>query len=224
MALMKVVRSEKAISRLREENMHLRQENEFLKSYPTLVTGIKGETLIAKLTGGYLTEYATKHDVTLKNQVKIEVKYSNHREITNSNQRPKPHRWAWNKPEGHHNRGKDYDFLLLVGNKDYRFTEDYLDSSPFIYILIPVAVVKKINSKTVRGRSQGGTLNLNTDIATVKEGFERGLSSKLRQMVIVAHMVPVWVVSDLEKHVRPALTRRKRMVRPALISRRRGAE
>ena len=97
-----------------------------MKSHPTLVAGMKGEVLVSDLTGGYLTSYAATHDITLKNEAKIEVKFSNHRPDRNSRNIPQRNRWAWNKPEGHLNRGKDYDFLLLVGNKDLRHTEEYL--------------------------------------------------------------------------------------------------
>lgn len=190
------------LTRLREENKRLASENRFLKSHPTLMAGLRGEILVADLCGGFLTSYADKHDVRLRNNAKIEVKFSHHRADENSKNYPQRHRWAWNKPEGHLNRGKDYDFLLLVGEKDHRHSDLCSDDSPFIYILLPIAVVKTINSKTVRHGSQGGTLNLDTDLLGIQEDFARGLKSKWRQNVLVDHLVPETTIRQLEVHAK----------------------
>jgi hypothetical protein len=46
---------------LERENALLRKERDFFRRTPTLAQGLKGETLIAKLTGGVRTGYKDPH-------------------------------------------------------------------------------------------------------------------------------------------------------------------
>ena len=74
---------------LERENALLKDEVEFFRRTPTLPQGLKGETLIADLTGGVRTGYKDPHDLTLKSGDRIEVKYS-HLNVPNSS---KTRRW-----------------------------------------------------------------------------------------------------------------------------------
>lgn len=58
------------------ENAALREALDFLRRTPTLAQGLKGETLVAKLTGGVPTGYKDPYDLTIPSGARLEVKYS----------------------------------------------------------------------------------------------------------------------------------------------------
>jgi len=93
-----LVKNRNIISRLSErirllerENAQLKKEVEFFRRTPTLAQGLKGETLIANLTGGVRTGCKDPHDVTVKSGDRLEVKYS-HLNVPN---RYGTKRWNW---------------------------------------------------------------------------------------------------------------------------------
>lgn len=136
---------------LREENSLLRKKVEILEKHPTLAKGIAGETLIAKLLGGALTKNNANHDVDLqRNGVKIEVKYSN---LNLAVDYSTTQRWAWSKIFGESGK-KEYDRLLLIGDTDPRWREQYLDrDSPYVIFDIPLNEAMPLTTQTGRYRS-----------------------------------------------------------------------
>src|SRR5690348_1780583 len=105
---------ENQITALNAEVARLKNENSFLKSHATLVRGMQGETLICKILNGQLTEKMASADVVANSIVRVEVKSSSLRRPQLASKRL---RWQWSKPLGENNYGKDYDFLVLLGDK-----------------------------------------------------------------------------------------------------------
>jgi hypothetical protein len=174
---------------LEEENREMKariaaleKEIEFLKTHPTLVQGMKGETLIAKITGGVLGAYADTYDLVVGETIKVEVKFSKlNTPVAGSSTR----RWNWSKPLGWKDKGKDYDFLLLVGNKDPRFLRQYLDDSPYVYFLVPRTKVTGIMNS---GEAIGANVQIITNLAKAKSPTS---------LVIKQHMVREAAINEL---------------------------
>jgi len=177
------LKKENDILRNRIEN--LENEIEFLVLHPTIAQGLKGERFICDLTEGTLTKPQASHDITLENQITLEVKFSSLVKQGSG----ESYRWHWGKPLGQ-NMKKDYDFLLLVGDKDYRY-DQYLDNAPFVFFLLPLNKVKYISASDRTYR--GGQLNLNTHFATVRSPRGKELiqymvsSSKIKELTSGAH-------------------------------------
>lgn len=175
------------ISKLNERNAQLEKEVEFLRLHPTLAQGLKGERLICSLTEGIATLLNTEFDVRTKTDVKLEVKFSKLHAPSNSSTR----RWTWSKPLGWLDKGKEYDFLILIGEKDNRFKAQYKDESPYVIFLIPKRHVPDICQS---GKSIGANVNLSTNLHTVR--------SKQGQ-IIISHMISS---SSLEKIIEASRT------------------
>lgn len=121
----------------------LESEVQFLRTHETIAQGMRGENFVSELTSGELTAYRAGFDVLVGGKTKVEVKFSNLRTpVAGSPTR----RWQWFKPLGHQDYGKDYDLLLLMGEKDHRFKDQYLDTSPYVYFLVPRAVVPEMST------------------------------------------------------------------------------
>ena len=157
----------KRICLLEREKAQLRREVEFFRRTPTLAQGLKGETLIANLTGGVRTGYKDPHDVTVKNGDRLEVKYS-HVNVPNSS---KTKRWNWHSVLGSaHN--KEYEYLVLVGEKDPRYRDQYPDGLAFVFFLVPRSDVDHIKT--------GNDIALNTNLETARA---------LKSLALRRHMV-----------------------------------
>lgn len=159
---------------LQIENKKLRSELEFLKTHPVFVQGVKGETILLKLAGGELSEFAAEHDLTTSGDIRIEIKFS---KLNTPAPGKNTRRWNWSKPLGYLDKGKNYDFLVLVGDKDSRYPDQYLDSSPYVFFLIPRNKVTELMSS---GSSIGGSMQLGTNFDTLRSP---------RTLGILAHMV-----------------------------------
>ena len=151
---------------LERENEILKKELAFLRTFPALAQGIKGETLVAQLTGGVLTGYAESHDVSVTNGDRLEVKYSH----LNDPNRSKTRRWNWNSPLGRRDE-KDYSFLILVGEKDPRFEDQYPPDLAFVFFLVPRADVWYIKT--------GSNIALNTNLRTANAAKSEALKQYL---------------------------------------------
>jgi hypothetical protein len=168
----------------------LEQELEYLKTNPALARGFRGERLVARLTAGVVTAYAADHDVVLDNLVKIEVKTSKVQRVTKSGGH---RRWQWCRPEGWQDKGKDYDLLVLIGEKDDRFLAQYHEGSPWVFFLVPHSAVARVVS---RGGDTGSAIFLNTNLNGIRPTSRKSLALK-------PYMVPVTVIKELFSHVEP---------------------
>lgn len=150
------------IAELQAEVARLRNELEFLRTHTTIAQGIRGETLIAQAIGGTVTSYAEGYDVTTPDGVRIEIKCSklNHPTKTSPTKR-----WNWSKPLGTMDRGKIYDYLVLIGEKDIRYERGVLDESPYVYFLIPV---QEVASQMDKGRTVGGMIQLTSNLEKLR--------------------------------------------------------
>lgn len=174
---------------LKQRVARLESEIAFLRAHPAFLQGLKGETLVASLTGGELSSFAAEHDVVVTGNVKIEVKFSKlHTPVAGSTTR----RWNWSKPLGWKDKGKAYDFLLLVGDKDTRFPNQYKDSSPYVFFLLPRAHVLSVCNS---GRAIGANVQLTTN-------FARAISPT--SLALKAHAVLEAEVSAIFANAKPA--------------------
>lgn len=139
--------------RLKTENERLKSELEYLKTYPSIAQGLKGEKIIARLTGGVLTGFSDPHDVQVKNGDRIEVKMSR----VNVQKNTKTRRWSWADPLGRRDT-KDYDWLVLIGEKDLEHEHQYPADLAFVFFLVPRAVVDLVKTRRM--------VALNTNLAT----------------------------------------------------------
>jgi len=160
---------DRTLASLRAENESLRQrvtrlerEVHFLRTHHVFAQGLKGETLVATLTGGLLSSFAEKYDVKIGGEVTIEVKFSKlNAPVPGRSTR----RWNWSKPLGYKDKGKTFDFLVLIGEKDDRFPNQYLDDSPYIFFLVPKEDVPNIMT---RGAIMGANVQINTHLASAR--------------------------------------------------------
>lgn len=160
----------------------LEKEIEFLKTHPTIAQGMKGEALVAKLTKGVVGAYADQHDILVGQSVKIEVKFS---KLNSPNPKASTKRWNWSKPLGWKDKGKNYDLLLLVGEKDLRFPTQYIDESPYVFFLVPHAEVPTVMTS---GSAIGGNVQMISNFAKAKS---------LSAIAIRQHMVPESAINEL---------------------------
>jgi hypothetical protein len=125
---------------LRARVRALEEKINFLGQHATLSAGIKGETLAARFTGGTTTPHTMPHDIAASGET-IEVKYA---KLSRPVQGRPTLRWQWNKIYGERG-GKAYTSLLLIGEADPRFREDYLDpDSPYVLFLIPFSEARSL--------------------------------------------------------------------------------
>jgi hypothetical protein len=126
---------------LERENAQLKAEVNFLRRVPRLSQGLKGEALVAQLTGGVPTGYGKPHDLTIRTGDRLEVKFSHLNVPGNSATR----RWNWHGVLGYSNN-KQYEYLVLVGEKDPRYVDQYPTELPYAFFLVPRAVVDRIRT------------------------------------------------------------------------------
>jgi hypothetical protein len=144
------------ILRLRERIRVLEEENEVLKKRLSGARGVPAEIFVAELTDGKRTRYKDRHDVTTKSGQRLEVKQSHLNAPGPSNTR----RWNWDRLLGL-NETKEYDFLVLMGDKDPRFDAQYPADLPWVCFLVPRRDVGNI-------RSRSNCVALNTNLATAR--------------------------------------------------------
>jgi hypothetical protein len=100
--------------------------------------------------------YKDGHDVTTRSGHRLEVKLSHLNSPTSSSTL----RWNWERPLGR-NETKEYDFLVLVGEKDPRYEAQYPTGLPYVCFMVPKREVNTI-------KSIGNCIALNTNLATVR--------------------------------------------------------
>jgi hypothetical protein len=146
-------RDEEEILKLKGRVRELENENEELKKKLDRARGVPAEVLVAQMTCGKRTEgYKDSHDVTTKKGNRIEVKLSKVHAYKSSGTK----RWTWDRVLG----PKEYDFLVLAGEKDPRY-EGYPPDLDYVFFLVPQSEVNDINSA-------GDCVALNTNFATAR--------------------------------------------------------
>jgi hypothetical protein len=143
------------IMRLKERICKLEEDNKALKKKLDSARGVPAEDFIAELTHGQRSRYKDGHDITTEGGHRLEVKSSSLHSPSSS----KTLRWTWDNLLGLH-QTKQYDFLVLVGEKDPRYEEQYPEL-PYVCFLVPKRDVDTINS-------DGDCVALNTNLATAK--------------------------------------------------------
>lgn len=146
------------IADLEIRNQQLQREVDFLRTHTSIAQGIRGETLIVEAISGCTTAYAAGYDVISAKNQRIEVKFS---KLNQPNKSSSTKRWNWSKPLGSMDRGKVYDYLVLIGEKDLRYHDDILDDSPYVYFMIPIGFVSQLMN---RGRTIGGVIQITTNL------------------------------------------------------------
>jgi hypothetical protein len=164
-----VPRFRERVRLLERKNRLLKKELAFFRRTPTLAPALKGETLIATLTGGVRTGYKDPHDVTVANGARLEVKFS---KLMVPNVHSKTRRWNWGSVLGSSNN-KKYDYLVLIGEKDPRYCDQYPANLAYVFFLVPRPDVDDIKT--------GDDIAMSTNFATI-----RGRSSALRRYLVTA--------------------------------------
>ncbi|MEF8697781.1 MAG: bZIP transcription factor [Candidatus Accumulibacter sp. UW26] len=166
-AQQEILALEQRILELEAENARLNTELDFLKIHPTIAQGIKGETLIAQLVDGVVTAYSDSYDLLTSTGLRIEVKYS---KLNHPMKVAPTKRWNWGKPLGWLDKGKDYHYLLLIGEKDPRYLDQYPDDTPYVYFLVPLQDVRDVMSQ---GKTIGGMIQTTTNLAKLEKKQNR---------------------------------------------------
>ena len=170
---------EKENELLKTQIADLKSELAYLRMHTVFLQGMKGETLVAQLTDGELTSFAAEHDIVIGGSVTVEVKFSKlNTPVAGSTTR----RWNWSKPLGWKDKGKSFDFLILVGEKDVRFPNQYLDDSPYIFFLVP-------RSRVLEVVTQGKTIGANVQITTNLVKAQSPASLALKQFIVPSSSV-----------------------------------
>jgi hypothetical protein len=152
-------RDDGQILELKERLRELEKENEELKRKLGRARGVPAEVLVAQMTGGKRTEgYKDKYDVLTKKGTRIEVKLSKVHEYRSNRTR----RWTWDRLLG----PKEYDYLVLAGEKDARWSEEYPADLVYVFFLVPQSAVPDINSAA-------DCVALNTNFATARADKSR---------------------------------------------------
>jgi hypothetical protein len=153
------------IEALSVENQHLKlrieslqNEIAFLRKHPSFARGLRGETVAHGILGGGLTNKNASHDLTLADGRTVEVKFS---ALNTPHLKSNCRRWTWKNPLGWKNQSKTYDYLLLMGERDNRFPEQYRDNDVYVMFLIPYSYVIDI---MVKSDFDGGSINLTSNL------------------------------------------------------------
>ena len=174
-------------TKLRTKVAQMESEIEFLKTHPSIAQGIKGETLACDIIGGEITPYSASHDLVIGTSAKIEVKFI--KINTPVEKWPASHRWNWSKVLGwqDYKTGKDYDFLLLIGDKDPYFLSQYPDDgSPYVFFLIPQ---DKISETLSKGGRIGSQIQINTNLKTARSRRSRAIKKYMVSLTQISDIV-----------------------------------
>lgn len=143
MPSLNILRMQRDVRDLREENQILREQVTFLQGHPTLAKGLKGESIVAKLVRGAMIAGNAPYDILAKRgHFRLEVKYSG---LLVAVRGCKTRRWVWTKTLGESGK-KIYDRLILVGLSDQRFSRMYKDRrGPFVLFDVPITEVAELS-------------------------------------------------------------------------------
>jgi hypothetical protein len=152
-----ILRRQREVHDLREENQILREQVAFLQGHPTLAKGLKGESIVAKLVHGAMMARNAPYDVLARRGgFRLEVKYSGLLEAVRG---CRTRRWVWTKLFGESGK-KAYHRLILVGLADQRFSRMYKDSrAPFVLFDVPITEVAELSVSAGKYRAIHLTTN-----------------------------------------------------------------
>jgi len=156
------------------------EEVSFLRTHFTLAQGMRGETIIRRLTSGTLAaKYAQTFDLKVGDEVNVEIKFS---KLNTPVPGMPTRRWNWSKPLGWKDKGKDFHFLVLVGEKDWRYAAQYPDSSPYVFFVIPK---QHVPSVCTRGDTIGANVQILTNLAVAQSAASLALKQHLVSVSLV---------------------------------------
>lgn len=155
------------ITALSQENDALRHNITVLERQIHVGAALRAESLIARLTGGRLSVNNEGHDVHLENiDILLEVKFSR-LNIADKRKKNPTSRWAWHKIFGSGGM-KRYDRLVLIGEKDERYAQFYLEKNrPVVVFDIPYDEVQQYTIKTSVRSHEMRSIQLSTNPRTV---------------------------------------------------------
>lgn len=171
------------IAALRSENEALRSENEelretlaFHENHPSISAGIHGERFIARSVGGVRSRGNGPYDVSVEaGNVRFEVKLS-HLNSAAKDRRTPTLRWTWARVLGN-SGGNVYDRLILLGEKDKRYSASYGDQTcPYVIFDVPYSDVAPLT--TSAGRYRNIQLSTNPNVTRPDSARSRALFSK----------------------------------------------
>lgn len=152
-----VVRRMVELPSLTAENQRLLREVDFLQRHSDTPCGVRGESLVAMWVRGEHTAGNAESDVLVSETgLRLEVKYSR---LNIPYPGATTKRWNWQKILGEFGN-KEYDRLVLIGEKDERFPEGYGNApDPWVIFDLPFEDVQSV--VTPSGRWQAITLTTN---------------------------------------------------------------
>ncbi|WP_143024339.1 hypothetical protein [Pseudomonas abietaniphila] len=140
-----------------------------LTAHNSLAQGMRGEWLVSESINGTITTHNAGHDIlTAGGLLKLEIKYSAlNVAVRRLGSGGSPTlRWAWSKPMGESSK-KTYDRLILVGDKDPRFLDQYQDkASPYVFFDVPFDEIVPLTVQTNGGKYR--SIQLTTNPRTAK--------------------------------------------------------
>jgi hypothetical protein len=145
----------------------------FWESHATLASGVAGESLIADLVNGTTTAHNDSEDVIV-GDTKIEVKMAK-LNVAVKGRKTSSKRWAWAQILGVGNQ-KQFDRLILIGKKDSRFADQYMDpSSPYVIFDLPYADLVPDTYGLLMNTGRYYSIQLTTNPSTVRGPGKRRL-------------------------------------------------
>jgi hypothetical protein len=167
-------------------NLNAAQVNKLLwriTEYPQLIAEIEwlrskvspcvvGESLVATWVRGKHTDEGSESDIVARNDIRIEVKYA----ILNAQGKTK--RWSWMKIYGEQGR-KKYDRLVLIGDRDERYSSLYSDEgSRWVIFDVPFCDVRPLTIDGGKWKLIQLTTNPETASSRASKLFSRYIVSE----------------------------------------------
>lgn len=159
------------LPKIQRENIRLLKEIKFLQQREETPSDLRGESLVAMWVYGQHTVDNDDADVFIKeNGKRFEVKYSG---LNIPYKDAVTRRWSWQKILGEFGN-KKYDRLILIGEKDERFLDEYGDKNcPWVIFDVPFKHVSKVTISSGRWRLVQLTTNPKTAQSKGSELYKR---------------------------------------------------
>jgi hypothetical protein len=171
---------------LRSRVAELEAQLRFLETHEFIAQGLRGESLTCELTGGVASALGEGYDVLVGGLLKLEVKFSRLRTPVKG---ATTRRWQWTRPLGWKNYGKDYDLLLLIGERDHRYANQYPDDSGYVYFLIPKPNVRAL--MTVDREMGAGHITVGTNLENTRSAHSKIIKRFLVPFDRIKALTPV---------------------------------